>query len=78
MLKFLHVARIFNFHIFLADFNPNFKRVVFSLLNELMSLQYTVGIIEISSFHLNFNSNKTLRIALDMSQIVYDDLVWYI
>jgi hypothetical protein len=78
MLKFLHVDRIFNFRIFLADFNPNFKQVVFSRLDELMRLQYTVGIIEISSFHLNFNSNKTSRVALDMSQIVYEDLVWYI
>jgi hypothetical protein len=78
MLKFLHVARIFNFHIFLADFNPDFKQVVFSRLHKLISLQYTVGIIEISSSHLNFNSNKTPLVALDMSQIVYEDLVWYI
>jgi hypothetical protein len=75
MLKFLHAASIFNFRIFLTDFNFDFKQVVFSRLEELMSLQYMVGLIEISSFHLNFNTNKTPLVALDMSQIVYEGLI---
>jgi hypothetical protein len=43
MLKFLHVARIFNFRIFLADLSHDFKHVVLSHLNELLGLQYIVG-----------------------------------
>ena len=42
MLKFLHVARIFNFRIFLSDLSPDFKHVVLSHLDELLGLQYMV------------------------------------
>jgi hypothetical protein len=38
MLKFLHEARISNIHKFLADFSPDFKHIVISYLDELLSL----------------------------------------
>jgi len=40
MLKFFHVVGIFNFYIFLADLNPDFKHVVLSRLDELLGLRY--------------------------------------
>jgi hypothetical protein len=43
MLKFFHVIRISNFHIFLADLSSDFKHVALSRLDELLSLQYMVG-----------------------------------
>jgi hypothetical protein len=43
MLEFLHVVRISNFYIFLADLNPDFKRVILSHLDELLGLRYMVG-----------------------------------
>ena len=42
MLKLFHVAQIFNFCIFLADLSPDFKHVVLSRLNELLSWRYIV------------------------------------
>jgi len=42
MLKFLHVAQIFYFRIFLVDLNPNFKHVVLSRLDKLLGPQYMV------------------------------------
>jgi len=50
MLKFLHVARIFNFRIFLADLSLDFKYVILSHLDELLSLRYMVGKLSMSSF----------------------------
>jgi hypothetical protein len=50
MLKFLHVAQISNFRIFLADLSPNFKHVVLSNLDELLGLWYMVGKLQMSSF----------------------------
>ena len=37
MLKFFHVARISNFCIFLAELSPDFKHVIFSYLDELLT-----------------------------------------
>jgi len=50
MLKLFHIVRIFNLRIFLVNFTPDFKHVVFSYMNELLGLLYMVGKLEISSF----------------------------
>jgi hypothetical protein len=50
MLKFLHVAQIFNFRVFLANLSPNFKHVVLSHLDELLGLRYMVRKLQMSSF----------------------------
>lgn len=63
MLKFLHVAQIFNFHTFLTDFQ------------ELLGLPYMVGNFEMSSFHKNLHHNKLLLVAPDISQTVHKCLV---
>ena len=42
MLKFLYVARISNFHIFLADLSLDLKHVILSHLDALLGLQYMV------------------------------------
>jgi len=78
MLKFLHVAWIFNFCIFLADLSPDFKHVVLSRLNELLGLRYMVGKFQMSSFYPNFNRSKIPPIALDISQTVHECIVWHI
>jgi hypothetical protein len=75
MLKFLHVARISNFRIFLADLSPDFKHVVLSRLDELLSLQYMVGKLQMSNFQPNFNRSKLLLVAPDMSQTVHEGIV---
>ena len=75
MLKFFHVARNSNFCIFLADLNPDFKHVVLSCLDKLLGLRYIIRKLQMSSFQPNFNCNKILLVALDMSQIVHEDLV---
>jgi len=67
MLKFLYVARIFNFRILLADLSPDFKHVIFSRLNKLLGLRYIVGKLQISSFQPNFNRNKIPPVAPNMS-----------
>jgi hypothetical protein len=67
MPKFLHVARISNFLTFLADFNLDLKHVVHSFLDELLSISYMVGKLEIFSFQPNLNHNKIPPIALNMS-----------
>jgi len=48
MIKFRHVAQIFNFCMFSADLSHDFKHVVFSRL-------YIVGKFRMSSFQLNLN-----------------------
>ena len=58
MLKFLLIARIYNFPSFLADFNHDFKHVVHSRMNELLNLPYMVGKLEMSNFQLNLNHIK--------------------
>jgi hypothetical protein len=78
MLKFLHVAWIFNFCIFLVDLNPDFKHIILSCLDELLGLQYMVGNFQMYSFYPNFNRSKIPSVALDMSQTVYEGLVWHI
>jgi hypothetical protein len=78
MLKFLHVAWISNFCIFLADLSPDFKHVVLSRFNELLGLRYIVGKFQMSNFYTNFNRSKILSVALDMSQTVHEGLVWHI
>jgi len=78
MLKFLHVAWIFDFCIFLADLSPDFKYVVLSRLDELLGLRYIVGKFQMSSFYLNFNRRKIPPVALNMSQTVHEGHVWYI
>jgi hypothetical protein len=75
MLKFLHIVRISNFHIFLADLSLDFKHVVLSHQNKLLGLQYMIGKLQISSFHPNFNRNKILLVAPDISQTVHEGLV---
>jgi hypothetical protein len=78
MLKFLHVAWISNFCIFLADLSPDFKHAVLSYLDELLDLRYIVGKFQMSSFYPNFNRSKISPVALNMSQTVHKCLVWYI
>jgi hypothetical protein len=75
MLKFLHVARISNFHIFLADLSHDFKHIIFSCQDELLGLRYMVGKLQMSSFQNNFKRNKVLPVAPDMSQTVHESLV---
>ena len=75
MLKFFHVARIFNFCIFLTDLSPDFKHVILSHLDELLGLQYVVGMFQMSSFYRNFNRSKIPPVTLDMSQTVHEGLV---
>ena len=58
MLKFLLIARIYNFCMFLADLSLDFKHVVLFRLYELLGLQYIVGKFQISSFQPNLNWNK--------------------
>jgi hypothetical protein len=62
MLKFLHVAWIFNFRTFLADFNLDFKHILFRL-DELLGLPYMVGKLGMFSFQLNLNSNNIPLVA---------------
>jgi len=78
MLKFLHVAWISNFHIFLVDFSPDFKHVVLSFLDELLNLPYMVGKPEVSSFQPNLNGRNITLISLNMFQTVHECLVWQI
>jgi len=78
MLKFLHVARISNFLIFLADLSLDFKHVVLFHLDELLSLWYMVEKLQMSSFQPNFNCSKISSLAPDISQTVHESLVWYI
>jgi hypothetical protein len=72
MLKFLHVSRISNFYIFLADFSSNFKHVVLSHMDELLGLLYMVGKLEMSSFQPNLSGRKMSHVAPNMSQIVHN------
>jgi hypothetical protein len=67
ILRFPHAARISNFHIFLADFSPDFKHVVLSFLDELLVLPYMVGKLDMYSFQPNLNRNEILFIASYMS-----------
>jgi hypothetical protein len=71
MLKFLHVAQISNFCMFLADLNHDFKHVVLSRL-------YIVDKFYMSSFQPNLNWNRIQLVVLDMSKTVYKDIVWHI
>jgi hypothetical protein len=73
MLKFFHVARIFNFCTLLADFNHDFKHVVLFHLNELLGLPYMI-----SSFHPKLNIRSIPLVAPYMSQIVHKGLVLHI
>ena len=58
MLKFLYVARISNFFPFLQIFSSDIKHFVLSYLDELLSLPYMVGKLEMSNFQPNFNHGK--------------------
>jgi hypothetical protein len=58
MLKFLLVARNFNFLSFLTDFSNDFKHVLHSRLNELLNLLLMVEKLEISNFQSNLNHIK--------------------
>ena len=78
MLKFIHVAQISNFRTFLADFNPDFKHIVLSCLDELIGLPYMVRKLEMSSFQSKLNQSNIPLVTLDMSQTVHKDLVWQI
>jgi len=78
MLKFLLVAWISNFCIFLAEFNFDFKHVALTRLDELLCLPYMIENLKISSFQHNLNCNKIPLVALNMSSIVYEDPVWQI
>jgi hypothetical protein len=75
MLKFIHVVRISNFHIFLTNFSTNFKHIVLSHLDELLVLQYMVENLEMYSLQTNLNCSKISLVALDMSQAVHKGLV---
>ena len=75
MLKFLHVARISNFHTFLVDFSHDFKQVVLSCLDELLDLPCMVRRLEMSSFQHNLNRNKLPPVDPDMSHTVHECLV---
>jgi hypothetical protein len=75
MLKFIHVARISNFHTFLTNFSTNFKHIVLSRLDKLLVLQYMVENLEMYSFQTNLNCSKISLVALDMSQTVHEGLV---
>ena len=76
MLKFLYMAKIFNFRTFLVDFNPNFNHVVLSRLDELLDLIYIVGNLKMSSFQPNLNNKKIPPVALYISQVVNKSLIW--
>jgi len=78
MLKFLHVAWMSNFCIFLADLSPDFKHVVLSCLDKLLGLRYMVEKLQMSSFYPNFNWSKIASVALNMFQTVHEGLIWYI
>ena len=78
MLKFLHVAWISNFCIFLADLSPDFKYVVLYRLDELLNVQYMVGKFQMFTFYPNFNQSKISPVIVDMSQTVHEGLVWHI
>ena len=75
MSKSLHVARISNFLTFLADFNLDLKHVVHFFLDELLSIPYMVGKLEMYSFQPNLNHNKIPPIASKISQTVHKGLV---
>jgi len=78
MLKFLHGVWISNFCTILIDLSHDFKHVVLFRLDESLSLQYIVEKFQIPSFYPNFNRRKIPLVALDMSQTVYESLVWHI
>jgi hypothetical protein len=59
MLKFLHVARISNFHTFLVDFSHDFKQGVLSCLDELLDLPCMVKRLEMSNFLAQLESQQT-------------------
>jgi hypothetical protein len=76
MLKLLNVTRISHFCTLMADFSSNFKPInILSYLDELLSLQYMVRKLEMSSFHHNLNRIKSPPVALDMSQTVHEGLI---
>lgn len=77
-VKETDLAKIWlTFHIFLTDFSSHIKHVVF-FFNELLGLSYMIGSLEISSFQPNLKCNKIPLVTPDMSQIVYECLVWQI
>jgi hypothetical protein len=78
MFKFLHVAWISNFYIFLADLSLDFIHVILSHLDELLGLRYMVGKLQMSCFHPNFNHITISPVAPDISQTVHEGLVWHI
>jgi hypothetical protein len=61
MLKFLYVARISNFHIFLADLSHDFKHIIFSCQDALLRLRYMIGKLQMSSFQNNLKATKFYR-----------------
>jgi len=48
-------------------FNTNFKHVVLSRLDELMSLYYMIEKLEMSNFHHSLNRDQIPFVAPDMS-----------
>jgi len=78
MLKFFYVAWISNFHKFLANFSPDLKHIILSLLDELLSLPCMVVKLDIYSFHPNLNQSKISHVVPDMSQTIHGGLVWQI
>jgi hypothetical protein len=75
MLKFLFVAWIFNFRIFLTDFSPEFKFIGFSHLDELLCLQYMDRKLEMCSLYNNLNCNTIAPVVPDMSQTIHESLI---
>jgi hypothetical protein len=59
----------------LEEFKPDFTDVVLFDLDELLSLVYMYGKLEIFCFHPNLNYNKILFIASNMVQSVHEDQV---
>jgi hypothetical protein len=55
ILRFPHAARISNFHIFLADFSPDFKHIVVPCLCELTGLLCISRNVWMSTFQVNWN-----------------------
>jgi len=67
-----------HFSHFLTYFSSNIKHIVFFKKNKLVGLPFIVGSLEIFSFQPNLKCNKIPLVTPDMSQIVYEDLVWQI
>ena len=67
MLKLLHIARIFYFHIFWQIFSLDFKHIILSRLDKFQGLPYMVGKLEMSNFLNNVHRRTIPPVALNMS-----------